>query len=54
MSDPQQGGSEEVPFLQRIYDNPFLLLVGGLVIMFIIFTAWGMIEIITMPQSTLP
>ncbi len=54
MSDPHQGGGEQVPLMQRLFDNPFLLMVGGLAIMFIIFTAWGMIEILSLPQSTLP
>jgi hypothetical protein len=39
---------------QRFYDNVFLLLVLGIVIMLPVFTGWGLWEIVTMPQGTLP
>ena len=44
----------EPPFLQRMYDRPFLLLVLGLVIMLGVFTFWGLWEILHLPQATLP
>lgn len=49
-SDP----AERPPLGQRIYDNVFLLLAVSLLIMFGVFTGWGMWEILTMPPATLP
>jgi hypothetical protein len=43
-----------VPLFQRLYDRPFLLLVLGMAIMLIVFTAWGLVEVLTLPQATLP
>lgn len=45
---------EQPPLLQRLFDNMFLLLVLGIVIMLIVYTGWGMWEILTMPKGTLP
>ena len=45
---------EKEPWLQRLYDRPFVLLALGLVVMFAFYTIWGMLEIMNMPQSTLP
>jgi hypothetical protein len=42
------------PLGQRFFDNVFLLLALGIGIMLIVFTGWGLWEIATMPQSTLP
>ena len=49
-SDP----AERPPLGQRIYDNVFLLLAVSLLIMFGVFTGWGMWEILTLPPATLP
>jgi len=45
---------EPVPLLQRLYDNPFLLLIAGIVVMVLFYTAWGLWEILTLPQAPLP
>ncbi len=45
---------EEIPWGQRFYDRPFLLLVLGLLIMLVCFTGWGLWEILTLPQAPLP
>ena len=45
---------EKVPLAQRIFDNPMLLLVLGIVIMAVFFTGWGLYEIVTLPPSALP
>jgi hypothetical protein len=44
----------EIPLLQRLYDRPFLLLVLGMAIMLVVFTGWGILEVMTLPQATLP
>jgi hypothetical protein len=46
--------NEKIPLGQRLYDNPFLLLVAGIVIMGVFFTGWGLYEILSMPRSVLP
>ena len=45
---------EKPPFGQRLYERPIVLLVLGLIVMFVFYTIWGMIEILSMPQATLP
>lgn len=47
-------GGEPVPFGQRLFDNMYLLLALGLLVMLVVFTAWGMWEILSMPTGTLP
>lgn len=51
---PAPDDTAEAPFLQRMYDRPFLLLALGLVIMLGIFTFWGLWEIARLPTATLP
>jgi len=45
---------QPVPLGQRLLDRPFLLLVAGLVVMFGFYTLWGLYEILSLPQATLP
>lgn len=45
---------EPVPLGQRLFDRPFLLLLAGLLVMFLFYTGWGLFEILTLPQATLP
>lgn len=52
--DPTPQDTEPIPLGQRLYDNVFLLLAVGLVVMFVLFTGWGMWEILTLPAGTLP
>jgi len=57
MSKPNESGAEplpNVPLGQRLYDNPFLLLVLGIAVMAILFTGWGLWEVLTLPQAELP
>ena len=46
--------AERPPLGQRLFDNVFLLLALGLIVMFVVYTGWGLWEIVTMPDSTLP
>lgn len=46
--------SETPPLMQRLMDSPFLLLVAGLLIIFVVYTGWGMVEILTLPKGNLP
>ena len=54
MGNGTDKGSERVPAMQKAFDNPFLLLVLGLVVMFVFFTGWGMWEIMSLPPANLP
>jgi len=46
--------SEAIPLGQRLFDRPFLLLAAGLFVMFLFYTGWGLLEILGLPQGTLP
>lgn len=46
--------TEPIPLGQRLFDNVFLLLAVGLIIMFVVFTGWGLLEIFTLPSGKLP
>lgn len=47
--------SEPTPHpLQRLLDNPWLLLALGLLIPFVSYTAWGWIELLALTPATLP
>lgn len=48
-ADPQS-----IPLGQRLYDNWALLMIAGILIMAVIFTGWGLFEIINMPTAELP
>jgi hypothetical protein len=49
--DPQ---AEEIPLGQRLFDNPFLLLVAGIVVMLVFYTGWGLVEIYSLTPAPLP
>jgi hypothetical protein len=51
---PDDASPEAVPFGQRLYDNVFFWLVAGLLVMVVVFTGWGLYEILTLPTATLP
>jgi hypothetical protein len=48
------GAPDDIPFGQRLYDNTFFWLVAGIVVMAIVYTGWGLVEILTLPQAPLP
>lgn len=39
-----------IPAWQSVYDNVILLLVLGLVVPTLVYTVWGLIEIMNIPQ----
>jgi len=45
---------EPIPLGQRVFDNMYLLLILGVLVMLVVFTGWGMWEILSMPKGTLP
>jgi hypothetical protein len=46
--------NEPTPVGQRFFDNMYLLLALGLLVMLLVFTAWGVWEVMSMPTGTLP
>jgi len=42
------------PPLQKLMDNPWLLLILGIVIPTLSYTVWGWIELWLLPAATLP
>ncbi len=42
------------PALKRLMDNPWLLLVLGVLIPFVSYTLWGWVELGSVPPATLP
>lgn len=42
------------PLMQRLYDNPFLLLIAGIAVMAVFYTLWGIWELIKLPPANLP
>lgn len=43
--------NEKVPFIQQLLDNPFLLLFLGVMIPMVVYSLWGVIDILTIPTA---
>jgi hypothetical protein len=59
MADTQPSGSggeppEDVPLGQRILDRPFLLLIACILVMFVFYTGWGLVELALLDEAPLP
>jgi hypothetical protein len=57
MTDASGGAGESrenVPLGQRLYDNPFILLIAGILVMVVFYTLWGLWEVMSLPQAPLP
>ena len=50
----QSDAGAEVPLGQRLFDNMYLLLAAGLLVMFVLYTGWGLWEITSLPAGQLP
>ena len=48
---PHENPDEPVPLMQQLLDNPFILLFLGVMIPMIVYTLWGVIDILTVPLS---
>ncbi len=42
---------ERVPIMQRIIDNPFLLLFIGVVFPTVFYVVWGIMELVSIPSA---
>ena len=49
MSDQDQGENGNVPMMQKLLDNPFLLLFIGVASPAVLYLGWGLMEIVTIP-----
>lgn len=43
--------SAPVPFMQELLDNPFLLLFLGVMVPMVVYSLWGVIDILTIPVA---
>ncbi|MEX2284222.1 MAG: hypothetical protein WEE89_17170 [Gemmatimonadota bacterium] len=55
-SEPMPGTepAEPLPLAQRLFDNWLLLMIAGIAIMALVYTGWGLVEILTLPPAQLP
>jgi hypothetical protein len=55
MSQPQStsdaDSNEPIPWMQKLLDNPFILLFLGVMIPMVVYTLWGVIDILTVPLA---
>ncbi|MGZ8260359.1 MAG: hypothetical protein ACXWUL_07405 [Caldimonas sp.] len=42
---------EPVPLMQQLLDNPFLLLFIGVMVPMVVYSLWGVIDILTVPLA---
>jgi len=43
--------NDPIPMMQKLLDNPFLLLFLGVLIPMILYNLWGVIDILTVPVA---
>jgi hypothetical protein len=48
-ADKRSTDDEPIPFMQRLLDNPFLLLFLGIVVPTVFYIIWGIMEITQIP-----
>ena len=48
---PDTSEQEPIPIMQRVLDNPFLLLLLGILVPTIFYIVWGIIEITQIPMA---
>ncbi len=50
-SSDQNDLPERIPVMQRILDNPFLLLFLGVTVPAVLYTVWGIMEVASVPLA---
>lgn len=48
MNDTSSGN---IPFMQRLLDSPFVLLALGVVVPTVLYTVWGVVEVLAIPAA---
>lgn len=51
MSEQQPEENDNPPLMQRILDNPFILLFLGVAIPSVLYLVWGIMEIVSVPLA---
>ena len=46
-----QDGERDIPLMQRLLDNPFILLFIGVAVPTLTYIVWGIMELISIPVS---
>jgi hypothetical protein len=46
---PMEEDKDQIPLIQRVLDNPFILLFLGVAFPSVLYLIWGIMEIITIP-----
>ena len=49
MTEPNNTEDGPVPFMQQLLDNPFLLLFVGVALPSVLYTIWGIVDVISVP-----
>jgi hypothetical protein len=49
VNPPLEQDEERVPAMQQVLENPFLLLFLGVAVPTLIYTVWGIMEIVSIP-----
>jgi len=49
MADQTNQDEADIPVMQKVLDNPFLLLFLGVVMPTVFYILWGVMEIVTIP-----
>ena len=50
-TSPVKPDQERIPFMQRVLDNPFLLLFLGVVMPSVLYIIWGIMNIVSIPVA---
>ena len=51
MADQSNQDEADIPVMQKVLDNPFLLLFLGVVMPTVFYILWGIMEIVTIPMA---
>jgi hypothetical protein len=49
--DTHDDANAPVPWVQQLLDNPFLLLFIGVFVPMMVYTVWGVVDILTLPMA---
>jgi len=49
MSEQEPDNNETIPLIQRVLDNPFILLFLGVAFPSVLYLIWGIMEIVSVP-----
>ena len=49
--DAHDDDNAPVPWVQQLLDNPFLLLFLGVFVPMVLYTVWGVVDILTLPMA---